>query len=123
MHRACAVVLVCFLLASSARGLFPQFCLTLSSFAVESASDTQMAAQSCCAEKSSSSQESSEKPNGENPSCAFCKVVKAVFTTSPFVICPIPQDYLSSPDLNRETPGVERLLDKTSLGRAPPTSA
>ena len=120
--RALALLLVCFQVLASSRGLVPSICLTLRDGGTATAAEQES---SCCVAKTPSCCESKSgkapKPAGkESPHCAFCFLAKAYTETPDFFQYPFWQEIADAPYVQGPGSRYERPADDRTLGRAPP---
>ena len=122
--RALSLLLVCFQVLASSRGLVPSICLTLrdggtaTAAAQESNCCTLETPASCCEPKTG---QHVPKPAGkESPHCAFCFLAKAYTEAPVFFQYPHWQEIADAPYFQGPGSLYERSVDDRTLGRAPP---
>jgi hypothetical protein len=121
--RALALLLVCFQVLASSRGLVPSICLTLRDGGTATAAEQESSCctvetpASCCEPKPGQS----HKPAGkESPHCAFCFLAKAYTEAPDFFQYPHWQELADAPYVRGPGAHHERPADDRTLGRAPP---
>ena len=122
--RALALLLVCFQVLASSRGLVPSICLTLrdggtaTAAVQESSCCTVQETPSCCEPKPG---HAPAKPAGkESPHCAFCFLAKAYTEAPVFFQYPHWRELADAPYVRGPGAHHERPADDRTLGRAPP---